>query len=73
MRFTYLNREKVQLYSAVSLGVTSDFRYEVLPCYDFTLFGCAFGKTLFGFAEIGNGFGGWGRVGIGYRFGSTKK
>ena len=73
VRFTYLNREKVQLYSAVSLGVTSDFRYEVLPCYDFTLFGCAFGKTLFGFAEIGNGFGGWGRVGIGYRFSSSKK
>ena len=72
VRFTYLNREKVQLYSAVSLGVAVGI-YEVVPCYDFTLFGCSFGKSLFGFAEIGNGFGGWGRVGIGYRFGSTKK
>ena len=72
VRFTYLNREKVQLYSAVSLGVTTNM-YEILPCYDLTLFGCSFGKTIFGFAEIGNGLGGWGRVGIGYRFGSTKK
>ena len=72
VRFTYLNREKVQLYSTVSLGVAVGI-YEAVPCYDFTLFGCSFGKSLFGFAEIGNGFGGWGRVGIGYRFGSTKK
>ena len=72
VRFTYLTREKVQLYSAVSLGVAVGI-YEAVPCYDFTLFGCSFGKSLFGFAEIGNGFGGWGRVGIGYRFGSTKK
>lgn len=72
VRFTYLNREKVQLYSTVSLGVAVGV-YETVPCYDFTLFGCSFGKSLFGFAEIGNGLGGWGRVGIGYRFGSTKK
>ena len=72
VRFTYLNREKVQLYSTVSLGVAVGI-YEAVPFYDFTLFGCSFGKSLFGFAEIGNGLGGWGRVGIGYRFGSTKK
>lgn len=72
VRFTYLNREKVQLYSTVSLGVAVGV-YETVPCYDFTLFGCSFGKSLFGFAEIGNGLGGWGRVGIGYRFCSTKK
>ncbi|MBQ3208853.1 MAG: hypothetical protein IJB23_03450 [Alistipes sp.] len=71
-RFIYLNREKVQLYSAVSLGV-SITDYEVLPCYDLTLFGCSFGKSIFGFVEIGNGIGGWGRVGIGYRFNAKKK
>ena len=27
----------------------------------------------FGFVEIGNGIGGWGRVGIGYRFNAKKK
>lgn len=71
-RFIYLNREKVQLYSSVSLGV-SITNYEVLPCYDLTLFGCSFGKSVFGFVEIGNGIGGWGRVGIGYRFNAKKK
>lgn len=71
-RFIYLNREKVQLYSAVSLGV-SITDYEVLPCYDLTLFGCSFGKSIFGFVEIGNGIGGWGRVGVGYRFNAKKK
>ena len=72
VRFTYLNREKVQLYSAVSLGAVFG-NYEIVPCYDLTLFGCTFGKKVFGFAEIGNGIGGWGRVGIGYRFDSKKK
>lgn len=76
VRFTYLNHEKVQLYSAISLGVTivGDTDYSELgPCYDATLFGCAFGKSVFGFVEIGNGIGGWGRVGIGYRFDAKKK
>lgn len=72
VRFTYLNREKVQLYSAVSLGAVFG-NYEIVPCYDLTLFGCTFGKKVFGFAEIGNGIGGWGRVGIGYRFDAKKK
>jgi hypothetical protein len=40
---------------------------------DTTLFGCAVGRNLFGFAEIGAGLGGWGRIGIGYRFDSSKK
>jgi hypothetical protein len=71
-RFVYLYREKVQLYSALSLGI--NFGSTVpLPCADMTIFGCTFGKSLFGFAEFGTGVGGWGRVGIGYRFGSTKK
>ena len=71
-RFSYLNREKVQLYSAVSGGVVigSGFTF---PWLDATLFGCSFGKKVFGFAELGAGVGGWGRVGIGYRFDAKKK
>lgn len=72
VRFTYLNREKVQLYSALSFGLFYE-GYEVLPWGDATLFGCSFGRKLFGFAEIGSGMGGWGRVGIGYRFDANKK
>lgn len=71
-RFIYLNREKVQLYSAISGGVVigSGFTF---PWLDATLFGCSFGKKVFGFAELGAGIGGWGRVGIGYRFDTKKK
>lgn len=71
-RFSYLNREKVQLYSAISGGVVigSGFTF---PWLDATLLGCSFGKKVFGFAELGAGVGGWGRVGIGYRFNTKKK
>ena len=71
-RFSYLNREKVQLYSAISGGVVigSGFTF---PWLDATLFGCSFGKKVFGFVELGAGVGGWGRVGIGYRFDTKKK
>lgn len=72
VRFVYLNREKVKLYSTISLGVVVG-REATYPCYDLTLFGCSFGKKVFGFAEIGNGIGGRGRIGIGYRFDSCKK
>ena len=70
-RFVYLYREKVQLYSSVSLGVV--FSEEVVPWVDFTLIGCTFGRKLFGFAELGCGIGGFGRIGIGYRFDAARK
>ena len=72
VRFVYLCREKVQLYSSLSFGVVGG-SFGVLPWGDVTLLGCTFGKKLFGFTEIGMGVGGWGRVGIGYRFDSVKK
>ena len=71
-RFNYLYREKVSLYSAVSVGLAGGTGM-ALPWMDATLFGCTFGKKLFGFAELGLGLGGWGRVGIGYRFDAKKK
>lgn len=71
-RFVYLYREKVQLYSAISAGVVYN-GYEIGPWADLTLFGCSFGRKLFGFAELGSGLGGWGRIGIGYRFDAKSK
>lgn len=71
-RFVYLYREKVQLYSSVSLGVVVGTSF-AFPWGDMTLIGCSFGKNIFGFAELGCGVGGWGRVGLGYRFDATKK
>lgn len=67
IQFTYLNKEKVRLYSSVGAGISL---YDgVLPAIQFTLFGVSFGKRIFGFVEYGSGMeylllhGG-----IGYRF-----
>lgn len=74
-RFVYLYREKVQLYSTVSVGLAAGSSGMMLPWADFTLIGCTFGRKLFGFVELGSltGTGGCGRVGIGYRFDSKKR
>ncbi len=72
VRFVYLYREKVQLYSGLSVGIAGGSGV-CLPWIDPTFLGCSFGKNLFGFAEIGGGISGWGRIGIGYRFDSKKK
>ncbi|MBQ9138543.1 MAG: hypothetical protein IJX65_07910 [Alistipes sp.] len=67
VRFTYMNRGIVQLYSGISLGVAFGSKAPEFTG-DCTLIGCSVGKKLFGFAELGAGVGGWSRVGIGYRF-----
>ena len=72
VRFDWFYREKVQLYSTISVGVITDFD-EVYPWGDLTLFGCSFGRKFFGFAELGLGMAGWLRAGIGYRFNAVKK
>ena len=72
VRFDWFYREKVQLYSTVSVGVITDFD-EAYPWGDLTLVGCSFGRKFFGFAEVGMGTAGWLRAGIGYRFNATKK
>jgi hypothetical protein len=71
-RFIYLYRDDIQLYSAISLGAVLGTNMGGFWA-DTTLFGCSVGRNLFGFAEIGAGLGGWGRIGIGYRFDSSKK
>ena len=72
VRFDWFYREKVQLYSTVSVGIITDFD-EAYPWGDLTLFGCSFGRKFFGFAEVGMGTAGWLRAGIGYRFNAVKK
>ena len=72
VRFNWFYREKVQLYSTVSIGVVTDFD-SVYPWGDLTLVGCSFGRKFFGFAEVGMGTAGWLRAGVGYRFNATKK
>jgi hypothetical protein len=71
VRFEYMRREYVQLYSAVGLGLAARFEYNrgiMTPMYDFTYFGIVVGKGFYGFAEIGAGLSGCARAGIGFRF-----
>ena len=72
VRFNWFYREAVQLYSAVSVGVVTDFDSAYL-WGDATLLGCSFGRKFFGFAEFGLGISGWARAGFGYRFNANKK
>ena len=74
-RFSYVRREKVELYSAVSAGLMWHIERAnggLTPMLDLTLFGVSFGRSLYGFVEVGAGVGGSARAGIGYRFNSKK-
>lgn len=71
IRFDYLRREYVQLYSAIGAGLAARFKYNdgiLTPMYDFTLFGISIGKDFYGFGEIGGGTSGALRLGFGWRF-----
>ncbi len=72
VRFNWFYRERVQLYSSISLGVVTDFDDGYI-WGDMTFIGCSFGRKLFGFAELGGGMSGWARVGLGYRFNAKQK
>ena len=67
VRFVWFYREKVQLYSSISLGLVTDFD-EAYVWGDMTFVGCSFGRTVFGFVELGGGMAGSARIGLGYRF-----
>ena len=71
LRFDYLRREYVQMYSTIGLGLSARFKYDdgiLSPMYDFTLVGISIGKGFYGFGEIGGGICGLFRGGFGYRF-----
>lgn len=76
VRFAYLNRPHLNLYSGLSLGLSiahqswpiDASKSGVSACFQVTCFGVSVGEKLFGFAEIGFGMKGLGCFGIGYRF-----
>lgn len=71
MRFDWLNRKTVTMYSSLGIGLASRTDYYetyVLPMYDATWVGITVGRRLYGYAELGGGIGGLFRVGMGYRF-----
>ena len=72
VRFVWFYREKVQLYSSISLGLVTDFD-EAYVWGDVALIGCSFGRKVFGFVELGGGMAGSARIGLGYRFDVKKR
>lgn len=81
VRFTYLNRPIVRLYSSIGIGVgfcrertrnvdgSLEFSENSRFCpAEVTLFGVSVGRRLFGFAELSTGSLGVCSAGIGYRF-----
>jgi hypothetical protein len=75
VRFDWLRREWVTMYSAVGAGAAvcidkggyADY-CAALPMFDMTLVGINVGRRFYGFAEFGLGISGWWRAGIGVRF-----
>ena len=81
-RFSYLNREVIQLYSGVGIGGAFaiyddahsnaiDHKFDV--SFDVTLFGITIGKRWFGYIELGAGTQGTLRAGFGYRFNNRNR
>ena len=81
VRFTYLNRPIVRLYSSIGVGVgfcrertrnvegyIENNQHETFCPAQITLLGVSVGRRLFGFAELSTGSLGVCTAGIGYRF-----
>lgn len=71
VRFDWLRRRYIQLYSSIGLGVISIINHDdttVLPLPDATYLGLSAGNKLYGYLELGGGISGSLRVGLGYRF-----
>lgn len=80
VRFTWLNRPIVRLYTSIGMGVVfggykGNFDERASKASftgQWTPLGIAVGKSFFGFAEIGVGSQGTLMAGIGYRFNNKK-
>lgn len=75
MRFEWLRRRNVQLYSSLGVGVAARIERAngvVIPMADVTLIGISVGRGLYGFIEIGEGISGSLRAGVGVRFNNKK-
>lgn len=71
VRFDYLRKSVVHLYSSVGLGIGALIEPDdstVAPIYDITLFGITLGKKVYFFGEVGTGISGIIRLGVGCNF-----
>lgn len=84
VRFTWLNRQWVRMYSSLGMGATfgaqsitgsqKPYNTDRLAfAFQCSYLGITVGKSLFGFAELGLGTKGLAIFGMGYRFNNSKK
>lgn len=84
VRFTWLNRKWVRMYSSLGMGMTicatnttgSEELYDgnsFAFAFQCSCLGLTVGRSLFGFAELGFGAKGVAIFGMGYRFNNPKK
>lgn len=71
MRFSYLRREWVTMYSSIGFGAMYYHSFKnrwMVPMLDITWVGLTVGRGFYGFAEFGGGACGFLRAGLGFRF-----
>lgn len=71
MRFDWLHRRNLMMYSSFGVGVASIFDYNdgmVFPMFDATYVGLTAGRKFYYFLELGGGAAGTIRTGLGCRF-----
>jgi len=78
IRFSYINKPRVTIYSGCALGLGLDINLyslgrtfqdlELILFYQLTAVGFSYGKNFFASGEIGYGFKGLGCVSLGYRW-----
>ena len=81
VRFAWVRRGIVQVYSSVSLGAGLEIRdniydkniYEAFCAFDIKPLGLSVGRRFFGFIEAGYGTRGIINAGFGYRFNTKQK
>lgn len=75
VRFNWLRRTNVEMYSSVALGLFAHAERAnggIAPMADVAFVGIKVGRGFYGFVEVGAGVGGSVRGGLGFRF-NTKK
>ncbi|MBQ2783413.1 MAG: hypothetical protein IJE99_00250 [Alistipes sp.] len=71
MRFSWLHRDYVSMYSSLGLGAMAHIQFGdswLAPMVDAAWVGISVGKRVYGYAEFGAGVGGVLRAGVGVRF-----
>lgn len=71
MRFSWLHRSCVSMYSSFGLGALAHIQFGdswLVPMFDAAWVGISVGKRVYGYAELGGGVGGVLRAGVGVRF-----